>query len=346
MNHIYRILFLILSISISAQTAPSYYNGVDFSLSGEALKAQLSQKINTTHDITVDYNELWEILQQTDLDPNNASNVLLIYGWDNSNAEDDDDLWRNKQATCGNGNPCIDESWNREHVFPKALDLSSSDDSGPTADPHMLRASDVEMNGARANRAFADGTGIASYITSMGDFYPGENWRGDVARIIMYMYVHYGEDWNPNLVGQGSNSYHADMPDIFLEWNAEDPVSQYEINRNNIVQGYQGNRNPFIDNPYLATRIWNGPDAENTWPDTMATSHYTQNKIQIYPNPTQDFVYLEGISPQAKIRIYNLQGQLINTHPKNGKILLPTFGMYILHITEDNHTYIYKVIKQ
>ncbi len=52
---------------------------------------------------------------------------------------------------------------------------------------------------------------------------------------------------------------------LFVRWNAEDPVSQIEIQRNNIIEGAQGNRNPFIDNPYLATIIWGGSTAEDLW---------------------------------------------------------------------------------
>ena len=43
------------------------------------------------------------------------------------------------------------------------------------------------------------------------------------------------------------------------------PVSAFEIQRNNVIEGAQGNRNPFIDNPYLATLIWGGNPAENKW---------------------------------------------------------------------------------
>jgi endonuclease I len=52
---------------------------------------------------------------------------------------------------------------------------------------------------------------------------------------------------------------------MFLEWNAEDPVSAFEMQRQEIIEGAQGNRNPFIDNPYFATLIWDGPEAENLW---------------------------------------------------------------------------------
>jgi len=40
-----------------------------------------------------------------------------------------------------------------------------------------------------------------------------------------------------------------------MKWNIEDPVSLFEIQRNEIIAEVQGNRNPFIDNPYIATLI-------------------------------------------------------------------------------------------
>ncbi|MBU2061647.1 MAG: fibronectin type III domain-containing protein, partial [Bacteroidetes bacterium] len=69
--------------------------------------------------------------------------------------------------------------------------------------------------------------------------------------------------------------FNNDITDILLLWNIEDPVSQFELNRNTILEGVQGNRNPFIDNPAFATTIWGGPQAENrftgnTTADTQA----------------------------------------------------------------------------
>lgn len=344
-NYLY-LLFLSISFFLHAQSAPAYYQSVDLSLEGQALKQALSVLITDTHNYTVTYNELWSVLKQTDENPENSSELVLIYGWDNNNAEDDDDYSRDKDATCGNGNPCTDATWNREHVFPKGLDASNSDDNGPTADPHHLRPSDVEMNGARGNRPFGFGSGVPSYINSNGDFYPGENWKGDVARIIMYMYLRYGEQWNPNYTGTGSNTYHSEMPDIFLEWNAEDPVSEIEVNRNEILQGVQGNRNPFIDNPFLATVIWGGPTAENSWPDTLGAVNLTSAKIQVYPNPTTETVNLSGLTSSAIINVYNSMGQLIQTYKGVDEVQLPTKGMYIITTSDQGAKNSYKVIRK
>ena len=41
-----------------------------------------------------------------------------------------------------------------------------------------------------------------------------------------------------------------------LNWHFQDPVSQRERDRNNIVYSWQGNRNPFIDHPGFVSKIW------------------------------------------------------------------------------------------
>ena len=44
--------------------------------------------------------------------------------------------------------------------------------------------------------------------------------------------------------------------ELLLEWSRQDPVDNIEKDRNEAVYSIQGNRNPFIDYPYLAEYIW------------------------------------------------------------------------------------------
>ena len=110
-----------------------------------------------------------------------------------------------------------------------------------------------------------------------GNWYPGDEWKGDVARMIMYMYLRYGTRCLPSNVAIGTtNSIDSNMIDLLLEWNVEDPVSDFEKQRNtyheNTSNMYaQGNRNPFIDNPAFATSIWGGTQAEDFFSASLAT---------------------------------------------------------------------------
>ena len=44
---------------------------------------------------------------------------------------------------------------------------------------------------------------------------------------------------------------------ILLDWHLEDPVNDFEIKRNEVIYGYQNNRNPFIDHPELLEEVFN-----------------------------------------------------------------------------------------
>ena len=279
------LLILISSFSVSF-SQESYYNDVDLTLHGTQLKEALATKITASHTRVLEYTsgrpDVWDATRATDENPNNTNEVILFYGWeDGSDQDDTNDRARSKNLQdSGNGATFV---WNREHVFPKSLanPILDTDIPGPATDAHHLRAADRSRNSARNNRKYGRGTGTSKYSTldfhegldgpNTPAWYPGDEWKGDAARMIMYMYVHYGSVCLPTAVGVGSKQFTPDeMIDLFLKWNVEDPVSEIEKARNTYhgnTQNYaaQGNRNPFIDNPYLATRIWGGDSAEDRW---------------------------------------------------------------------------------
>lgn len=52
---------------------------------------------------------------------------------------------------------------------------------------------------------------------------------------------------------------YGDLDDL-LRWHEEDPVSEREILRNQLIYTYQNNRNPFVDRPDLVVLIWGRPE--------------------------------------------------------------------------------------
>ena len=305
------LLILISSFSVSF-SQESYYNDVDLTLYGTQLKEALATKITASHTRVLEYTsgrpDVWDATRATDENPNNTNEVILFYGWeDGSDQDDTNDRARSKNLQdSGNGATFV---WNREHVFPKSLanPILDTDIPGPATDAHHLRAADRSRNSARNNRKYGRGTGTSKYSTldfhegldgpNTAAWYPGDEWKGDVARMIMYMYVHYGSVCLPTAVGVGSKQFTPDeMIDLFLKWNVEDPVSEIEKARNTYhgnTQNYaaQGNRNPLIDNPYLATRIWGGDSAEDRW------GIYTNSDTEAPTTPTN--ITLNNISLNA-----------------------------------------------
>ncbi|MFJ8533273.1 endonuclease I family protein [Streptomyces sp. NPDC093591] len=216
--------------------------------SGTALKDSLHTIISDQTKIS--YSAVWEALKVTDQDPNNSSNVKLLYSG----------ISRSKSLNGGStGN------WNREHVWAQSHgDFGTS--AGPGTDLHHLRPEDVQVNSIRGNKDFDNGgssfTNSGGSLTDSNSFEPRDAVKGDVARMILYMAVRYeGDDSWPDLepndaVTNGSVPYHGRLS-VLKAWNDEDPPDAFEERRNEVIyDSYQGNRNPFIDHPEWVEAIW------------------------------------------------------------------------------------------
>lgn len=297
------LLLMLLFSMVAFSQIPTYYNDVNLNLTGTALKNELATKIISTHITNLSYTPgVWDALKQTDLDPTDPTKVLLIYGWNDTDSDITNDRTRGVNENGGGTGV-----WNREHVYAKSLANPNLGTSGPGADAHNLRPCDAQRNSSRSNRKFADGSGNSG-ATSSGDWYPGDEWKGDVARMMMYMYLRYGNQSLPINVGVGTTvASDSNMILLFLEWNAEDPVSDLEKQRNPVLEVLQGNRNPFIDNPALATQIWGGPQAEDlfgggnsgdteapTTPSNIVASNVTSNSFSLSWTAATDNVGVSG----------------------------------------------------
>jgi len=216
-----------------------YYTQITFTEDAEANYSALRKHTVDNHEDILSYGERHNFLYNADADLTDSDNVILMYSGENR-------YW--EEYTSGN-NSYSPQTFNTEHVYPQSL-LRMTD---AVSDLHHLRSADATVNSDRSNLPFIDGNG--SYKRIGDGWYPGDEWKGDVARMILYLNVRYREKIEK--VG---------TVELFLKWNAEDPVSDFEIQRNEIIYAAQGNRNPFIDNPYIATIIWGGDvAAENKW---------------------------------------------------------------------------------
>lgn len=318
MKQFYTVIFLLLGIFSFSQQA--YYtngqNNVDFTLTGQNMYNALQTKIsNNTNFDSYTYGDVRDDFEIMDLDPTNSNNVLLLYGNINTlscSTGITDRRIRDKNDFGGSN--C---DYNREHIFARSnanpgMGSTSNSFTGIVADPHNLRSSDVQRNGARGSKKFGAGSGNSGDVGS-GDWYPGDEWKGDVARTMMYMYVRYGDRCLPNLNGSGPTEDFTDMLKIYLEWNADDPVSDIENNRNNHLEGVYGNRNPFIDNPYFAEIIWGGSEEpEDTWGILSTEDIELQLAIRIFPNPAKDNVNITiANNIETRIEIYNILGERV-----------------------------------
>lgn len=213
---------------------------------GEALKSALHDIIKGNKKLS--YSEVWEALKETDEDPNNPKNVILFYSG----------VSRAKSSNGGNVG-----QWNREHVWAKSHGNFGTS-AGPGTDIHHLRPTDVQVNSSRSNLDFDNGgssvTNCNECKKTANSWEPPDEVKGDVARMLFYIAVRYEEDDVVDLelnelLNNGSQPYHGKLS-VLLQWHEQDPVNEYEENRNNVIEKWQGNRNPFIDHPEWVEEIW------------------------------------------------------------------------------------------
>ena len=277
---------LLVAVSLQAKTVtpaeqlPTYYA----SMNGKSSKS-LFDEVHVIVKVgysSLGYDGLFDAYPETDMKENGKL-------WDMySNCDFD----LNKDR-CGNYSKECD-CWNREHSIPKSWYGGTK--SGPGCDIFHLVPTDGKVNGMRSNYAFGevgnadysyDGSkkGSALSITITGGntlagnegttvscsgtvFEPQDQYKGDFARGYMGALLRWAGDHQAFTSGDGSKIFSGNYTAtgkfgltnygiaLLLKWHREDPVSQKEIDRNNGIQATQGNRNPFIDYPYLAEYIW------------------------------------------------------------------------------------------
>ena len=295
MKQIYALCLLsLISLNVLAQLQvpdelQSYY-GETVTDDSERLEDFLKTLSIEKHTTKLSYGQRHNFLYTADANPNNASEVILMYS-----GEIRDE--REYQSSNNTYNP---QTFNTEHVFVRSR-LSSSIKDVAEADLHHLRSCDIQVNNNRDNNPFANNAADAGFEDLGNAWFPGAEWKGDVARMIMYVNLRYDEPFTD--VG---------TLDLFLEWNAEDPVSDFEINRNEVISGAQGVRNPFIDNPFLATVIWGGADAEDRW-ESLSVISQDANSIKMFPNPSTGN-YVNILSNKAiAVEVFDILGKKVST---------------------------------
>lgn len=247
-----------------AETVAQYYSGVTDDMSGNTLKSKLNSINNSHRKKTMGYKQHRYYYQYTERLSDTPSGKMYSF-YTNTYINS---TW-DEQAT-----------WNHEHVWPKSK-------GGNTVDPdiHMVRPASVKINSERGNSAYA----------ASGGYDPGQyvkEYRGVAARILFYCAIA-----NTSLSLPDSLSGAGKLSDL-LKWNLEylpknendtsaNIALRVEYHRNETIfsrSDLQGNRNPFIDHPEYACRIWGDTNATTkeickknapVEPDTPDTSEVT-----------------------------------------------------------------------
>jgi hypothetical protein len=212
---------------------------------------------------------------------------------------------------------------NCEHTIPQSFFNSSEP---MVCDIHHLFPTYDNWNSVRANFPFAD---IPDAMTTQwmrnsasqiaiptqvidewaefnirnSTFEPREQQKGNTARAIFYFYTVYSAQMASRPITQVASL------ETLLQWHTQDPPDAAERERNNRVQQYQGNRNPYIDRPEWVARAFFA-----CTPSTNISDIFTQNTFALSPNPVvQEVKITMDLQRESavKVLIFNSLGEQV-----------------------------------
>ena len=272
--------------TLEGTTVDTYYTG-DYTfdtlsgLSGDALLQSLRTLMTTTHTYQTNYDECRDLAVKTDCENGDGVTINLLYS-----------------SYVSNRGEFINDTkkgWNREHVWPKSL--GGFNTSGAGADLHHIRPTDSSLNGTRGNDFYGYATGnikemYGTVVTNGahggkkggGYMEPLDNVKGDVARLCLYVWVRYGGELNK--CSSITNVFQS--VDVLLEWHEMDPVDTWEMGRNEVVYGIQGNRNVFIDYPELAWLVFDQQVPQDITTPSGSTCTHQHTTVNGGYEPTCD----------------------------------------------------------
>ncbi|MEN8005727.1 MAG: endonuclease [Candidatus Krumholzibacteriota bacterium] len=299
-----------------ANIPPGYYTSAE-GLIGEPLRAALHNIIDN-HTV-ISYDGLWSAFYTTDDKPNGKvwdmySDVPggtppyeYTFGVDQGGTA----------GTEGTG-------YNREHSWPSSWYGATSP---MYSDVFMVVPTDNEVNNKRGSFPFGEVNsptwtslngsrlGPCAYPGYSGTvFEPIDEYKGDFARAYFYMTTRYfGEDagWPGSDMTSGATL----LPwaeALLLEWNADDPVSAKEVDRNEAVYDIQGNRNPFIDRPEFVGKVFQPELSPVPGTGVLAGVVLHQNVPNPF-NPSTTIKYELESAGQVDLQVFDLAGRLVRT---------------------------------
>jgi endonuclease I len=308
------LLLLLFTVYLSTAQAPSGYYSNAQGLSGYDLKTALKNIIDDTDDGNGSpyhqdrgYGALFDAYAaansgDTDNYYENDGTVLDMYSEKvNTTEAYNYEHYTNK---CGNYNG-EGVCYNREHLVPQSTFGSAS----PMKNDYFhVVPTDGSVNGARGSYPFGE-VANPSYTSTNGSkrgpntfpgysgtvFEPIDEFKGDIARSVLYFAIRYEDEFNSSwktneVLANNRQEFFVDWYiELLLHWHRNDPVSQKEIDRNTNGFQFQNNRNPLIDHPEFAGKIWGSPDdIPPSAPSNLIAMQLTNSSVSISWGASQD----------------------------------------------------------
>ena len=337
-------------------TAPvGYYASLE-GLSGAALKQALQDIIANPSEVHLhSYADMWDIIRVADTNPLNSGEIWDMYL--------EVPMSKIDQQT---GSSIVGK-WNREHIFCQSRggfevamgdyadgisiwnNTSAASTVDGVSDAHHIRAENGQENSSRNNKNYGI---VNSSTVYAGPASTQGSWHGDVARASFYMAVRFNGlnvvNGDPSEYLPSTTTSSGNIGDLatLLSWNVSDPRDDYEMNRNNYVQTWQHNRNPFIDYPLLADYIF-GSQYGQPWFSALASASFEVSEVKVFPNPAAEHIFITGLRGTSKVEIFSISGAKVFEKTIDEDQMIPidfVSGMYFVKISNNEKQIVKKII--
>jgi endonuclease I len=344
------------TFGLVSSTAPAGYYAFLEGLSGVALKEALQEIIANPSEVHLhSYADMWDIIRVADTNPLNSGEIWDMYLEVPMSKIDQQ-----------NGSSIVGK-WNREHIFCQSrggFDVALGDYADGisiwnntsavatvdgVSDAHHIRAENGQENSSRNNKNYGTVNSATVYAGPVGT---QGSWHGDVARACFYMAVRFNGlnvlNGDPSEYLPSTSTSSGNIGDLatLLSWNVSDARDDYEMNRNNYVQTWQHNRNPFIDYPLLANYIF-GAQYGQPWFAALASESFDVSEVKVYPNPAAEHIFISGLFGTSKVEIFSVSGAKVFEKNINEVQMIPInfeAGMYFVKISNEDKQIVKKII--
>ena len=244
------------ALTVMAEAPAGYYDSL-YGLTGVALK-QAVARLSADHKVISYGDKTWEAFETTDVREIAGKEIWF-------------DMYSNVMEYVANGHNGL----NIEHSVANSWWGGKSGSIEAYSDLYLLNPSNSDANNRKSNWPIGE-VAYATWTNGLSDlgtpvsgqgggsttvFEPADEYKGDFARTFFYVFTTYAD-----IPWQESPAYMYDSADpltlrpwayrMLLEWAEADPVDSREAERNERIAAMQGNRNPYIDMPLLASYVW------------------------------------------------------------------------------------------
>lgn len=282
----------VATFHVASGTVEGYYAQVNTG-SPDQLRCSLHATIrgHTAYPYSGSGTNTWTILELAQEDPSNPDKIVDVYRNRSYNKVSDragtgsgitynrEHTWPNSLgfpgATGNLGKP------NAPYTDTHMLWLSDTQWNADRGNkPYATCTGSCGERATEANGGVGGGSGVypgnSNWVKTpdgnQGSFEAWNHRKGEMARAIFYMAIRYEGGVDPvsgqnepeleltddrSKIVQRNNysqtAYMGLLADL-LAWHQADPPDASELARNEVIQSFQGNRNPFVDHPEWATR--------------------------------------------------------------------------------------------